>query len=131
MNRSKCIPVLAALVALLLTSCATKAPHYDFRELARAAIALDLDIAPEDNHQLYVTAADWIGVPIEQADATTGARIAQDWSASSSGKLTTARYSRTQNFSGRKTAGKSARSTFRKGTWSSSITGATVGPPPM
>lgn len=63
MNRSKCIPVLAALVALLLTSCATKAPHYDFRELARAAIALDLDIAPEDNHQLYVTAAEWIGVP--------------------------------------------------------------------
>lgn len=51
------------IVVLLLSSCATRVPHYDFRELAKAAVRLDMDISREDNHRLYVEAADWIGVP--------------------------------------------------------------------
>lgn len=55
--------ILVGTLLVLLSSCATKAPRYDFRELAHAAVVLDMDIAPEDNHRLYVEAASWIGVP--------------------------------------------------------------------
>ena len=55
------------IVILLLSSCATRAPHYDFRELAKAAVRLDMDIAMEDNHRLYVEVSDWIGVPYRKA----------------------------------------------------------------
>lgn len=51
------------IVILLLSSCATRAPHYDFRELARAAVRLDMDIDKEDNHALFVEVSNWIGVP--------------------------------------------------------------------
>ena len=51
------------IVIMLLSSCATRAPHYDFRELAKAAVRLDMDINRDDNHMLYVEAANWIGVP--------------------------------------------------------------------
>ena len=53
---------IAALLALL-TSCGTRAPHYDYRELAQAALRLDMDIDLEDNHRLYIESARWIGVP--------------------------------------------------------------------
>lgn len=48
---------------LLLTSCGVRAPRYDFRELAHAAVCLDLDIDLKDNHKLYVESAHWVGVP--------------------------------------------------------------------
>ena len=51
------------IVILLLSSCATRAPRMDFRELAKAAVRLDMDIDMEDNHRLYVEVSDWIGVP--------------------------------------------------------------------
>lgn len=54
--------LIAALLALL-TSCGTRAPHYDYRELAQAALRLDMDIDLEDNHRLYIESARWIGVP--------------------------------------------------------------------
>ena len=60
---SKLNYVLTGILLILLSSCATKAPRYDFRKLAHAAIVLDMDIAPEDNHRLYVESASWIGVP--------------------------------------------------------------------
>ena len=49
----KQILLLAALLALL-TSCSTRAPHYDYRELAQAALRLDIDIDMDDNHRLYI-----------------------------------------------------------------------------
>ena len=58
------------IVILLLSSCATRAPHYDFRELAKAAVRLDMDIDMEDNHRLYVEVSDWIGVPYRRAGNT-------------------------------------------------------------
>lgn len=48
---------------ILLTSCGVHAPRYDFRELAHAAISLDMDVNLKDNHKLYIEAANWIGVP--------------------------------------------------------------------
>lgn len=58
------------IVILLLSSCATTVPHYDFRELAKAAIRLDMDIEKNDNHRLYVEVANWIGVPYRSGGNT-------------------------------------------------------------
>lgn len=48
---------------VLLSSCRTSAPHYNYQELAKASIRLGMDIGMKDNHKLYVEAAQWIGVP--------------------------------------------------------------------
>lgn len=47
----------------LLSSCRSAGPAYDYRTLARAGIALGIDIDQDDNHKLYVEAAKWLGVP--------------------------------------------------------------------
>lgn len=54
--------ILSAL-AMLMASCGTTAPRYNYKELARASIRLNMDIGLKDNHQLYVESADWLGVP--------------------------------------------------------------------
>lgn len=46
-----------------LSSCRTLAPRVDYKALARASVRLGVDIGLEDNHKLYIEAADWIGVP--------------------------------------------------------------------
>ncbi|WP_299231828.1 C40 family peptidase [uncultured Bacteroides sp.] len=46
-----------------MSSCGTHRMSYDFRDLAVAAIRLDMDIEMKDNHKLYLEAADWIGTP--------------------------------------------------------------------
>lgn len=46
-----------------LSSCRTVAPRLDYKTLARASVRLGMDIGMEDNHKLYVEAAEWIGVP--------------------------------------------------------------------
>ena len=53
---------LLTSLLVLLTSCGTRAPHYDYRELAQAALRLDMDIDLKDNHRLYIQSAKWIGV---------------------------------------------------------------------
>ncbi len=60
--------ILIQLIALsglvfLLSSCRTSAPRMDYKALARASIKLGVDIDLQDNHRLYVEAANWIGVP--------------------------------------------------------------------
>ena len=54
--------ILAGLTAIL-SSCRTSAPRLDYQALARASILLGVDINLEDNHKLYLEAADWIGTP--------------------------------------------------------------------
>ena len=54
--------LLLGLIASL-SSCRTSAPRLDYQALARASILLGVDINMEDNHKLYLEAADWIGVP--------------------------------------------------------------------
>ena len=44
-------------LAMLLVSCGTSAPRYNYKELARASIRLNMDIDMKDNHQLYVESA--------------------------------------------------------------------------
>ena len=41
-------------LAMLLVSCGTSAPRYNYKELTRASIRLNMDIDMKDNHQLYV-----------------------------------------------------------------------------
>lgn len=56
--------VLALLsLIVVLSSCRTSAPRLDYKALARASVRLGVDIGLEDNHKLYIEAADWIGVP--------------------------------------------------------------------
>lgn len=54
--------ILAGLTAIL-SSCRTSAPRLDYQALARASLLLGVDINLEDNHKLYLEAADWIGAP--------------------------------------------------------------------
>ena len=42
------------VLPLLLGSCRTITPRYDYQELAKASIRLGIDIDMEDNHALYV-----------------------------------------------------------------------------
>ena len=44
--------MLFAVCTLLLSSCGTRAPRVDYRELARAAVRLEMDIDANDNHRL-------------------------------------------------------------------------------
>lgn len=55
--------ILLLGVVISLSSCRTSAPRLDYRALARASVSLGVDIKLEDNHKLYLEAADWIGVP--------------------------------------------------------------------
>ncbi|WP_294453673.1 C40 family peptidase [uncultured Bacteroides sp.] len=55
---------------LSFSSCGTRRLNYDFRDLAAAAIRLDMDIDLKDNHKLYLEAADWIGTPYRYGGTT-------------------------------------------------------------
>ena len=56
------IPILI-FFTILLSSCRSIAPSYNYQEIARASIRLGMDIEMEDNHSLYIESASWIGVP--------------------------------------------------------------------
>ena len=55
--------ILLLLLPLLLGSCRSLAPSYNYQELAQASVRLGMDIDMKDNHALYVEAANWIGTP--------------------------------------------------------------------
>lgn len=61
-TKFKLILILVGLTAML-SSCRTSAPRLDYQALARASILLGVDINMEDNHKLYLEAANWIGTP--------------------------------------------------------------------
>lgn len=48
---------------LSLSSCRSVTPRLDYKALAKASVRLGVDISLEDNHKLYLEAAEWIGVP--------------------------------------------------------------------
>ena len=58
------------LLPLLLGSCRTATPRYDYQELARASIRLGIDIDMKDNHALYVESSQWLGVPYRGGGTT-------------------------------------------------------------
>lgn len=51
------------MLALSFSSCGTHKVTTNIREIAIAAIRLDMDIDLEDNHKLYIEASKWIGTP--------------------------------------------------------------------
>ena len=61
----RALSYIVALTGLLigLSSCHSSAPRLDYKALAQASIRLGIDIGLEDNHRLYVNAAEWIGTP--------------------------------------------------------------------
>lgn len=56
---------IAILSGLLIgfSSCRTSAPRLNYKALAQASVRLGVDIELEDNHKLYINAAEWIGTP--------------------------------------------------------------------
>lgn len=48
---------------LSLSSCRSVTPELNYKALARASLRLGIDIKLEDNHKLYLEAAEWMGVP--------------------------------------------------------------------
>ena len=55
--------LILGVLVVIMASCGTSTPHYDYKELARASIRLGMDIDMKDNHQLYVESSKWLGVP--------------------------------------------------------------------
>ena len=55
------LTILGLVVSL--SSCRSAAPRLDYKALARASVRLGVDIRLEDNHKLYIEAAEWMGVP--------------------------------------------------------------------
>lgn len=64
--------LLFTVLVIGLSGCRTSAPKLDYKKLARASVRLGVDIGMEDNHKLYLEAAEWIGTP-------TGRRRDQTW----------------------------------------------------
>ncbi len=62
MRRLYLLAVCIAAV-LSLSSCHTSAPRLDYKALAKASVRLGMDIDLQDNHKLYINAAEWIGTP--------------------------------------------------------------------
>ena len=58
------------VLPLLLGSCRTITPRYDYQELAKASIRLGIDIDMENNHALYVESSQWVGVPYRSGGTT-------------------------------------------------------------
>ena len=58
------------ILSLILSSCRSIAPTYDYQELARASVNLGIDIDMKDNHALYVESANWMGVPYRNGGTT-------------------------------------------------------------
>ena len=55
--------LLFTVLVIGLSGCRTSAPKLDYKKLARASVRLGVDIGMEDNHKLYLEAAEWIGTP--------------------------------------------------------------------
>lgn len=53
--------ILIVSLLYILTGCKTSAPSFNYQELARASIRLNMDIDMEDNHHLYIAASQWLG----------------------------------------------------------------------
>ena len=51
-------------LAMLLVSCGTSAPRYNYKELARASIRLNMDINMKDNHLTVRRISSMAGSPL-------------------------------------------------------------------
>ena len=62
--------LLLFTLPLLLGSCRSIAPAYNYQERARASVRLGIDIDMKDNHALYVESSNWMGVPYRNGGTT-------------------------------------------------------------
>ena len=62
--------LLLFTLPLLLGSCRSIAPAYNYQEIARASVRLGIDIDMKDNHALYVESSNWMGVPYRNGGTT-------------------------------------------------------------
>ena len=62
--------LLLFTLPLLLGSCRSIAPTYNYQEIARASVRLGIDIDMKDNHALYVESSNWMGVPYRNGGTT-------------------------------------------------------------
>lgn len=62
--------LLLFTLPLLLGSCRSIAPAYNYQEIARASVRLSIDIDMKDNHALYVESSNWMGVPYRNGGTT-------------------------------------------------------------
>ena len=62
--------LLLFTLPLLLGSCRSIVPAYNYQEIARASVRLGIDIDMKDNHALYVESSNWMGVPYRNGGTT-------------------------------------------------------------
>lgn len=109
-------------LCLILSSCGTRAPRVDYRELARAAVRLEMDI---DADAIIASTWKWptgLECPTATGEALTGERTVQALRRLSIKKCTTRNCNAIPTPSGRKTAEKYPSASYRKVTWCSFIT---------
>lgn len=70
--------LLFTVLVIGLSGCRTSAPKLDYKKLARASVRLGVDIGMEDNHKLYLEAAEWIGTPTGEAERPNVAQTARE-----------------------------------------------------
>ena len=58
-----CLALLLMVVALTSCRSSRHGADVDYRQLARAGLKLGMDIEPNDNFQLMLEAASWMGAP--------------------------------------------------------------------
>ena len=66
--------LLFTVLVIGLSGCRTSAPKLDYKKLARASVRLGVDIGMEDNHKLYLEAAEWIGTDGQKKESSKVAR---------------------------------------------------------
>lgn len=59
----RCCFYIPILIFFIFYGCGSIAPQYNYQEIVRASIRLEMDIDMKDNHTLYVESSKWLGVP--------------------------------------------------------------------
>lgn len=83
-------------LTVIFSSCRTSAPRLDYQALARASVLLGIDINLEDDHKLYLEAADWIGAPYRGGGDSKEGPTVQAWFIKSIGKYIVSKCHETQ-----------------------------------
>ena len=55
--------MILVTLCVVLQACISSTPQLNYQQLVHAAVQLEMDIAFEDNHKLYIESSEWIGTP--------------------------------------------------------------------
>ena len=70
MKKIFCYPIFVLISLISLSSCGTSKRGLDYAALVNASQLLGMDIDYNDNHGLYLEAAQWIGTPYRSGGNT-------------------------------------------------------------